>query len=78
MYQPNLKERKGNYSSVKGSTATEKQTCKVKTTLANNLDKYHKTPKGYISVDPKEWPKLTDEENEAIQEFNVKLRETLK
>ena len=44
----------------------------------NNLDKYHKTSKGYISVDPKEYVKLTDEEKEAIQEYNVKLRQTFK
>ena len=56
----------------------KKQTTQSSSYLANNLDKYHKTPKGYISVDPKEWPKLTDEEKEAIQDFNVKLRETLK
>ena len=50
----------------------------LQVTPANNLDKFHKTSKGYISVDPKEYVKLTDEEKEAIQEYNVKLRETLK
>ena len=51
---------------------------KVQVTPVNNLDKFHKTSKGYISFNPKEYVKLTDEEKEAIQEFNVKLRETLK
>ena len=39
---------------------------KIQTTPKNNVDEYHKTPKGYISVDPKESIKLTDEEKEAI------------
>ena len=51
---------------------------KVQATPMNNLGKFHKTSKGYISVDPKEYVKLSDEEKEAIQEYNVKLRETLK
>ena len=77
MYQPNLKERKGNYSSTKGGTATENRPRIIQTTPANNLINT-KTSKGYISVDPKEYVKLTDEEKEAIREFNIKLRETLK